>query len=80
MTLAQQMRVELVHIVHLFAANVALPRIALAVTALVQEVERLVRELDAAEQTLQVSLSIQSHQVVLRPRRCDHPVGSGGPK
>lgn len=78
MTLAQQMRVEFVHVVHLFAADIALPRIALAVTTLVQEVERLVRELDAAEETLQVSLSIQCHQVALWPRRCDHSVGRGG--
>lgn len=61
MTFAQQVRVELVDVVHLFAANVALPRIALAVTALVQEVESLVGELDATEQALQISLPIQGN-------------------
>lgn len=56
MAFAEQMRVELVHVVHLLATDVTLPRVALAVAALVQEVERLVRELDTAEQTLQVTL------------------------
>lgn len=48
-TFAQQMRIEFVDIVALFATNVALPRIALAVAALVQEVQRFVRKLDATE-------------------------------
>lgn len=72
------MRVELVHVVHLLAADIALPRIALAVTALVQEVERLVGELDPAEQTLEVSLAVQRDQVVLRARRSYDPIGGGG--
>lgn len=77
--LAQQMRVELVHVVHLFAADVALPRVALAVAALVQEVEGLVRKLDAAEQALQISFAVQRNQVVLRSGRRDDPVrGAGG--
>lgn len=77
MALAEQVRVELVDVVHLFAADIALPRIALAVTALVQEVQCLVGELDAAEQALQVPLAVQRNQVALRPRRRDDPVGRG---
>lgn len=71
------MRVELVHVVHLLPADIALPRIALAVTSLVQEVQRLVGELNTAEQALQVPLPIQRNQVVLRPSRGDDPVGRG---
>lgn len=48
--LAQQMRIEFVDVVALFATDVALPRIALAMATLVQEVERFVRKLDATEQ------------------------------
>lgn len=58
--LAEQMGVEFVHIAHLLAADVALPRIALAVATLVEEVQRLVGELDAAEQALQVPLRLGS--------------------
>lgn len=74
-TLAQQVRIELVHVVQLLAAYVALPRVALAVTALVQEVQGLVGELDAAEEALQVSFSVQRDQVALRPGRCDDSRG-----
>lgn len=68
------MRIEFVHVVHLFATNIALPRIALAVAALMQEVEGLVRKLDPAEQALQVSLAIQGNEVALWPRRRDHAI------
>lgn len=77
MTFAKQVRVELVHVVHLLPTDIALPRVALTVTSLVQEVQRLVRELDPAEQALQVPLPIQRNQVVLRPSRGDDPVGRG---
>lgn len=77
MAFAEQMGVELVHVAHLFAADVALPRVALAVAALVQEVQRLVGELDAAEQTLQVPLGLGptgQQQVRFRPGRRDGTV------
>lgn len=74
-TFAKQVRIEFVHVVHLFAADIALPRVALAVTALVQEVEGLVGKLDAAEQALQISFAVQRNQVVLRSSRGDDPVG-----
>lgn len=77
--LAQQMRIELVHIAQLLTANVALPRIALAVAALVQEVQRLIGELNAAEQTLQHATpcgAAQRHFGV-RTRRCDRSVRCG---
>lgn len=47
MTFTQQMRIELVDIRACLGADVALPRIGFAVTSLVQEVERLIRKLDA---------------------------------
>lgn len=47
--LAEQMRVEFVHVTALFAADVALPRVGVAVAALVEEVERGVRERDGTE-------------------------------
>lgn len=78
MALTEQVRVELVHVVHLFAAYIALPRIAFAVAALVQEVEGLVGELNAAEETLQISFAVQRNQVALRSSRCDDPIGRGG--
>lgn len=53
MALTQQMRIEFVHIVALFAADVALPRIALGMAALVQKVQCLIGEFDAAEKALQ---------------------------
>lgn len=77
MALAEQMGVELVDVAHLLAADVALPRVALAVAALVEEVQRLVGELDAAEQALQVPLGLRSpgqQHVGFRPRRRDGPV------
>lgn len=49
MTLAEQMRVKLVHIIQLLPTNVALPGITLTVATLVQEVECFVGELDATE-------------------------------
>lgn len=75
--LAEQMGVEFVDIAHLLAADVALPRIALAVATLVEEVQRLVGELDAAEQALQVPLRLGSpgqEHVGFRPRGRDGPV------
>lgn len=59
-TLAEQMGVEFVNVAHLLAADVALPRIALAVATLVKEVQCLIGELDSAEQALQVPLRLQS--------------------
>lgn len=50
--LAEQVRIELVHIVTLLSADVALPRVAFAVTAFVEEVQRLIGEFNAAEQAL----------------------------
>jgi len=47
--LAEQVRVELVHVVAHFGADVTLPRVGLGVAALVQKVESLVGEEDAAE-------------------------------
>jgi hypothetical protein len=56
MTLTQQMRIELVDIRTGFRADVALPRVRFTVTALVEEVERLVGKLNAAVCAHQVSL------------------------
>lgn len=47
--LAEQVRVELVHVVAHFRADVTLPGVVLGVAALVQKVERAVGEEDAAE-------------------------------
>lgn len=55
-TLAQQMRVEFVHIRAGLGADVALPWIRFAMTALVQEVERLIGKLDAAVRAHEISL------------------------
>lgn len=78
MAFAQQMRVEFVHIVALFTANVALPRIAVTVTALVQEVERLVGKVDATIQTQQALFVAQRrHRLRLRPGRCDRAIRCG---
>lgn len=52
MALAEQMRVELVHVAALLPADVALPRIGVRMATLVQEIERLIRESDPAEDTL----------------------------
>lgn len=49
MTFAEQVRVELVHVAALLAADVALPGVGVAVAALVQEVEGGVGERDGAE-------------------------------
>jgi len=74
--LAEQVRVELVHVVQLLAADVAPPRIALAVAALVQEVERLVGELDAAEVAGEDQLAVEQQVSILAGRR-DRPVADG---
>lgn len=47
------MRVELVDVAALLAADIALPRVGVGVTALVQEIERLIRKCDAAVSALQ---------------------------
>jgi hypothetical protein len=78
MALAQQMRIEFVDILHLFAANVALPWIGFAVAALVQEVERLIRKFDAAKQTLQMSLLAAQYQLGFVACRRDDAVGCRG--
>lgn len=49
MTLAEKMRVEIVYVVTLLPADVALPRVRVAVAALMQEVEGGVGEGDGAE-------------------------------
>lgn len=49
MAFAQQMRIEFVDIVALFATNVTFPWVAFAVAALVQKVQRLIGEFDSAE-------------------------------
>jgi len=67
--LAEQVRVELVHVVQLLAADVAPPRIALAVAALVQEVERLVGELDAAEVAGEDQLAVEQQVSILAGRQ-----------
>lgn len=41
------MRVELVQIAALLPANIALPRVTLAVTTFVEEIQRLIRKRDA---------------------------------
>lgn len=77
MALAEQMGVELVDVAHLFTADIALPWVALAVAALVEEVQRLVGELDAAEETLQMSFGLGSpgqEHVGFRPCGRDRPV------
>lgn len=76
MALAKQMRIELVHIVELLPADVALPGIALTVAALVQEVERLVGELDATEMTGENQFPIQLKVALLSGRR-DRPIANG---
>lgn len=75
MTFAQQMRVEFVHIVALFSADVALPRIAVTVAALVQEIERLIGKINATIQTEEALLVTQRrHRLRLRPSRGDGAV------
>lgn len=76
MALAEQVRVELIDIVQLLATDVALPRIALAVAALVQEVECLVGELDATEVACKNLFAIQQ-QITLLPCRCDRSIANG---
>lgn len=66
MALAEQVRVELIDIVQLLATDVALPRIALAVAALVQKVECLVGELNATEVACKYLFAIQQ-QITLLP-------------
>ena len=51
MALAQQVGVELVHVAALLAADVALPGVRFAVAALVQEIQRGVRECYSAKRT-----------------------------
>lgn len=63
MTLAQQMRVELVQIAALLPANIALPRVTLAVTTFVEEVQRLIRKRDSTVSTLEATCAR------IRPRR-----------
>lgn len=43
------MRIEIVNIIELFPANITFPWITFAVTALVQKVQRLIGEFDAAK-------------------------------
>lgn len=54
MCVAQKMRIKLIDVSALLPADIALPGVALAVAALVQEVKCLVREPDPAEDALQV--------------------------
>lgn len=78
MTLAQQMRIELVDIRTGFRADVTLPRIRFAVTALVEEVERLIRKLNAAVSAHQISLlrtRSEDDCVVVGAGRCNRAVG-----
>lgn len=76
MALAQQVRVELVHVVELLATDVAPPRIAVAVAALVQEVQRLVGELDAAKVAGEYQLPVEQ-QIPILSGRGDRPVADG---
>lgn len=57
------MRIELVQIAALLPANIALPRITLAVTTFVKEVQRLIRKRDATVGTL------ESARTWIRPGR-----------
>lgn len=49
------MRVELVQIAALLPANIALPRITLAVTTFMEEVQRLIRKRDATVGALETA-------------------------
>lgn len=49
------MRVELVQIAALLPANIALPRVTLAVTTFVKEVQRLIRKRDATVSALEAA-------------------------
>lgn len=49
------MRVELVQIAALLPANIALPRVTLAVTTFVEEVQRLIRKRDATVGALEAA-------------------------
>lgn len=49
------MRVELVQITALLPANIALPRVTLAVTTFVEEVQRLIRKRDATVGALEAA-------------------------
>lgn len=49
------MRVELVQITALLPANIALPRVTLAVTTFVEEVQRLIWKRDATVGTLEAA-------------------------
>lgn len=57
------MRVELVQIAALLPANIALPRVTLAVTTFVKEVQRLIRKRDSTVSTLEPTCAR------IRPRR-----------
>lgn len=57
------MRVELVQIAALLPANIALPRVTLAVTTFVEEVQRLIRKRDSTVSTLEATCAR------IRPRR-----------
>lgn len=74
--LAQQVRVELVDVVELLATDVAPPRIAVTVAALVQEVQCLVGELDAAEVAGEYQLPVEQ-QIPILSGRGDRPVADG---
>lgn len=49
------MRVELVQIAALLSANIALPRVTLAVTTFVEEVQRLIRKRNATVSALEAA-------------------------
>lgn len=51
MALTQQVGVELIHVAALLAADVALPGVGVAVAALVEEIQRGVRECYRAKRT-----------------------------
>lgn len=51
------MRIEFVHIIQLLAANIALPRVTLAMTTFMQEIESLIWKFDTTKQALKHSFA-----------------------
>lgn len=66
--LTQQVGVEFVHVAALLSADVALPRVGVAMAALVEEIQRRVWERDGAE----CADERRRQHSVVAVRRCDH--------
>lgn len=77
MTFTQQMRIEFVHIIQLFPANVAFPGITFTVATLVQEIQSLIGKFDATEQACEYLFAIYTTRIAFRTCRCNRTITNG---